>query len=118
MADRIIYLGVTNVEYEKIKKEAKKSGMTIPTYCKSKIIDSEFNENYKLLLEKVQNCLPNSEFSIRELWKNNVKDWEQISRGVKLAIGRQFYSQVHKKNIKNVIEKGFGRNGTMFYIKQ
>jgi hypothetical protein len=118
MADKIIYLSLTMNEYQKIEKEAKSVGMTIPTYCKSKIISSEFIENYKLLLWMVEEAPSRKIFSIRQLWEENEKDWEKISRGVKLAIGRQFYSQVSKKNIKNVIEKGYGPNGTMYYIKK
>jgi len=33
-------------------------------------------------------------------------------------MGRQFYSQVNKKIIKNVSENGYGPNGTMYYIKK
>jgi hypothetical protein len=118
MADKIIYLSLTMSEYHKIEKEAESVGMTIPTYCKSKLISSEFNENYKLLLKMVEKAHSKKIFSIRQLWEENEETWEKISRGVKLAIGRQFYSQVNKRNIKNVIENGYGPNGTMYYMKK
>jgi hypothetical protein len=118
MAEKIIYLGLTMTEYQKIEKDAKNAGMSIPAYCKSIIIPSEFTENYKLLLRKVKKFPSNSEFSIRQLWEQNYQEWDQISRGVKLALGRHFYSQVQKNSIKNVVKKGFGQNGTMYYIKK
>ena len=118
MAEKIIYLGLTMDEYQEIEKEAKNAGMSISSYCKSKIVPSEFTENYKLLLRKVEELPSNSEFSIRQLWEQNYQDWDKISRGVKLALGRHFYSQIQKESIKNVLEKGYGQNGTMYYIKK
>jgi len=118
MAEKIIYIGLTIKEYNDVEKAAKMAKMTIPTYCKDKIIDSEFNINYKLLLEKIEELPSKQVFSIHKLWENDENYWEQISRGVRLAMGRQFYSQVNKKIIKNVSEKGFGPNGTMYYIKK
>jgi hypothetical protein len=118
MADKVLYIGVTNTEYEKIKGDAKNAMMTIPTYCKSKIIDTEFNIYYKLILEKIDELPSKFEFSIRQLLEGDENNWENISRGVKLALGRQFYSQVDSKYIKTVNKKGYGKNGTMFYIKK
>ena len=118
MADKIIYIGVSNAEYNSIEKDARNAMMTIPTYCKSKIIASEFNICYELLLKKINELPSKFEFSIRQLLEDDENHWENISKGVKLAIGRQFYSQVHNKYIKTVFEKGYGKNGTMFYMKK
>ncbi|MCL2832785.1 MAG: single-stranded DNA-binding protein [Treponema sp.] len=117
MAEKIIYIGLTEKEYADVEKAAKKEKMSIPTYCKSRIIDSEFYINYKLLLEKVEELPSKCKFSIHLLWESDENYWNQISRGVRLAMGRQFYSQVSKKVIKNVSENGYGPNGTMYYIK-
>jgi hypothetical protein len=121
MADKTIYLGLSSAEYQIIEKEARKAGMTLSTYCKSKIIDSEFNKYYTLLLKKVEELPLKSEFSIRQLFENgNDNTWQQISRGVKLAMGRQFFFQVDNNYLedKTVQKKGYGPNGTMFYIKE
>jgi len=118
MADKVIYIGVSNSEYQIIENNARNAMMTIPTYCKSRIIDSEFNLYYRLLLNKIDELPSKFEFSIRQLLEDDENHWENISRGVKLAIGRQFYSQVHNKYIKTVSKKGYGKNGTMFYLKK
>ena len=118
MADKIIYIGVSDKEYNNIERDARNARMTIPAYCKSRIITSEFARHYEMLLNRIDELPSKFEFSIRQLLEGDENIWGNISRGVKLAIGRQFYSQVDNKYIKTVSKKGYGKNGTMFYIKK
>ena len=118
MPDNTVYLGFTDAEYKELEDRAIEAKMSIPAYCKSKLIDSEFSKNYKILLQLIERVPLNDEFSIRQLFENDGNRWESISRGTKLALGRHFYSQVHKKIIKTVGESGYGKYGTMFYVKQ
>ncbi|MDR1024524.1 MAG: single-stranded DNA-binding protein [Treponema sp.] len=118
MAEKIISFGVTNKEYKIIETEARKDGMSVSMFCKSKILDTAFYENYQLLLKKVNELPPRSnniKFSIGDLFDN--RQWEKIPKGVRLAIGKQFYNMVKKHIIKNVKIEGFGTSKTMRYSK-
>ena len=117
MAERIISFGVTFNEYKSIENDAKNKGMSISMFCKSKILDTTFYENYQLLLAKID-ALPsntNLKFSISDLFAN--EQWLIIPKGVRLAIGKQFYSMVKNKIIKKVKIEGFGTSKTMRYSK-
>jgi hypothetical protein len=116
MAEKIISFGVTFEEYKNIDSEAKNAGMSISMFCKSKILDTAFYENYQLLLKKVSN-LPSSitKFSVSDLFDN--EQWKNIPRGVRLSIGKQFYNMVKNHIIKNIKIEGFGTSKTMRYSK-
>jgi hypothetical protein len=66
-------------------------------------------------MQKVLKLEP-KEFSIKELWEPD--EWENISRGVKLSLGKHFYKNVDAQNIENVSIKGFGISGVMRYDKK
>jgi hypothetical protein len=107
--------GFSNDEYSKISKSAQNEGFSISQYIKSKIIPNEFNKKYKDLIQKVSKLDLNKYFSIKDLWKPD--EWDKISRGVKLSLGKHFYKNVESGNINNVAIKGFGISGIMCYIK-
>jgi hypothetical protein len=116
MSEKTISIGFTNEEYSKILKLAQDEGISISQYIKSKIISNEFHEQYKELILKVSKLKSNTSFTIKELWEPD--EWDKISRGVKLSLGKHFYKNVETKNIDNVRIKGFGVSGIMCYIKQ
>jgi len=115
MSEKTISIGFTNKEYSKISELAKTEGISISQYIKSKVIPNEFNEKYKELIQKVSNLKSNTVFTIKELWKKD--DWEMISRGTKLSLGKHFYKNVYTKNIDNIIIKGYYISGIMRYKK-
>jgi hypothetical protein len=115
MSEKTISIGFSNEEFSKILKSAQSEGLSISQYIKSKIILNEFNEKYSDLIQKVLNLEPNEEFSIKDLWGSN--EWDKISRGVKLSLGKHFYKNVKAGNINDVAIKGFGISGIMCYIK-
>ena len=117
MAEKIISFGVTYKEYKNIDSDAKNAGMSVSMFCKSKILNTGFYENYQLLLRSVKE-LPSSnmKFSISDLFDN--QQWKNIPRGVRLAIGKQFFSMVKNKVIPNVNIEGFGTSKTMRYSKK
>jgi hypothetical protein len=115
MSEKTISIGFTNDEYSKILKLAQDEGISISQYIKSKIIPNEFNEKYKELMQKALKRESNTVFTIKELWEPD--EWEKISRGVKLSLGKHFYKNVEAKNINNVRIKGFGIAGIMCYFK-
>jgi len=114
MDKRTVFLGFTTDEYSQIEREAQAKGISVTQYCKSRIIDNEFNIKYAELLNLLEDVEPNTEFTIKDLWKNG--GWEDISRGVKLALGKHFFKNVEKKKY-DVAKKGFGKAGIMCYVK-
>lgn len=116
MSEKTISIGFTNEEYSKILKLSKNEGMSIAQYIKSIITPNEFNEEYKNLLQKVINLKPNTVFTVKDLWESD--EWDKISRGVKISLGKHFYKNVAEKNIDNIRVKGFGVSGIMCYIKK
>ena len=117
MSEKIISFGVTIKEYNKIQKKAELKNMSISMYCKSLIIPKiEFNKYYKFLVRKVETFPSNINFTIRDLM--GIEIWDDIPKGIKLAIGRQFYSQVDKGILKNINIVGYGAAKTMQYSKQ
>ena len=115
MSDKTITIGFTDLEYGQIQKKAQAEGFSITQYIKSKVIPSEFNEKYDELLQKVKNYNSTEDFSVKSLWKQ--KEWENISRGVKLSLGKHFYRNVIAERIDNVEKVGFGEAGIMLYKK-
>jgi hypothetical protein len=116
MSEKTISVGFTNEEYSKISKLAQTECISISQYIKSKVIPNEFNEKYRDLMQKVLKLKPNTIFTVKSLWKSN--EWEKISKGVKLSLGKHFYKNVENKNINNVTVKGPGVYGIMCYIKK
>jgi hypothetical protein len=116
MSEKTISIGFTNEEYLKILKLAQNEGMSIAQYIKSMIIPNEFNKQYKNLIQKIINLKTNTVFTVKDLWEYD--EWDKISRGVKLSLGKHFYKNVETKNIDNVRIKGFGVSGIMCYIKK
>jgi hypothetical protein len=117
MAEKIISFGVTLEQYENIASEAEKSNMSISMFCKSKVINTLFDEYYLLLLEKIADLPANKnlKFTISDLFEN--EQWLMIPKGIRLAIGKQFNIMVNNKTIKNIKEEGFGTSKTMHYSK-
>jgi hypothetical protein len=117
MSERIISIGVTENEFQEIQSYAQEQNMSVSMYCKSILIPTtKFCQYYKRLLKKIKE-LPSSslKFTIRDLWKT--EDWDTIPKGIKLAMGRQFYSEVDKRLIKNINIEGYGSAKTMQYSK-
>jgi len=115
MSDKTITIGFTDLEYDQIQKKAQSLGFSITQYIKSRVIPGEFNEKYEELLQKVKHYHSKKDFSVKSLWEQN--EWENISRGVKLSLGKHFYRNVIAEKIDNVKKIGFGEAGIMLYKK-
>jgi hypothetical protein len=116
MSEKTISIGFTNEEFSKIFDLAQIEGMSIAQYIKSKILSNEFNKKYKVLLQNLLQIETNRIFTVKELFKSD--EWDNISRGVRLSLGKHFFKNVKNKNIKNVSIKGYGISGIMCYIKK
>lgn len=117
MAKKIISILVSDEEYYDLSGLARENRMNLSQFCRSRLpLNNEFNEYYKKLLKKVEKLQnsKNLKFFIRDLW--NVEEWNTVPKGIKLALGKQFYSDVVSRKIKNVDKDGFGSGRTMRYF--
>ena len=118
MSEKKVTIGFTSEEFYKIQKWAQERGVSIAQYIKSKVVPNEFDLRYDELLQKVNQLESGKEFSIKELWEKN--EWDCISRGVRLSLGRHFYrniAETQPPKIDNAKIKGFGVAGIMRYTK-
>jgi hypothetical protein len=117
MHSKIISISVTNDEYNYLLNLANKNGLSISRYCKLKLqINNEFEKYYKTLQKNVEklSSRKNLKFYIRDLW--NIEEWDLIPKGVKLTLGKQFYTDVILKHFKFVNYHGYGIGKTIRYI--
>jgi len=119
VSEKKVTIGFSSEEFLKIQELAQERGVSIAQYIKSMVIPNEFDIRYEELLQKVNQLEHGRDFSIKELWENE-NEWDSISRGVRLSLGRHFYRNVAETQppkIINVKEKGFGVAGIMRYTK-
>jgi hypothetical protein len=116
MTNKIISISVTNEEFNHLSNLAKKDGLSLSRYCKSKLqINSEFEKYYKTLQKSVEKLSSRKslKFFIRDLW--NIEEWTLIQKGIKLTLGKQFHSDVMSKQYKYVSFHGYGTGNTKRY---
>ena len=120
MAEKNFTLGFSNERYCKIEKIAKDHGLSISQFIQLCIsekisIKDEFEEKYSELIKNLSKLESGAEFTIKDdiLWGDN--EWEKISRGVKLALGKQFFKNRSQLGVKDI---GYGQFGIMRYRKQ
>jgi len=117
MSEKIISIGLTNQEYQNILEGAKKENMSISLYCKSRIIPEEiiFIKYYNYLMDKLEAFPSDNEFTLRDLFEDEIEKWDDIPNGIKVALGRHFYSKnKHREDIKFL---GYSTRGAMKYLK-
>ena len=105
---------LTKEEYGQLHKEADKLGLTVPLYIKRTVLkDDVFGDYYKKLIEKV-NALPvGTEFNIKALFG---VEWN-MSKGIKLNLGKTFFGRVDSKIVTNVECIGKDSSNVMWYKK-
>ena len=110
-----VQLLFTEKEYEKLRKEAYKYGLTVPLYVKGEVLkDDDFTKSYRSLILRV-NMLPSgTKFNIRSLFG---VDWT-MSKGVKLNLGKTYFNSISKGVIDNVNIVGKDSSKVMWYEKK
>jgi hypothetical protein len=96
MAEMTIAFGVTAEEYAKIQELARKASMSVPQFVKSKLVETDFSRTLQDLIERVKQVPKGSKFTIRSQFSE--EEWQSIPKGVRLALGKQFYISVTKTN--------------------
>ena len=110
-----VQLLLTQEEYDSLKKNADKQGLTVPCYIKSQVLEKDcFYEFYKQLLDKVEKLPSGTRFNIKSLFG---VEWI-MPRGIKLTLGRTSFNRVNKGIIDNVTVEGKDSSNVMWYKKK
>lgn len=109
-----IQILVDDQEYKALKEQADKLGLTVPLYIKSRVVKGDdFGTYYKELIKRVEKLPSGTRFNIRALFG---VDWT-MSKGVKLNLGKTYYSRVSEGVIKNVKMLEKDSSNVMWYEK-
>jgi hypothetical protein len=110
-----VQLLLTQEEYESLKKNADKQGLTVPCYIKSVVLEDDyFYGFYKKLLDKVEQLPSGTKFNIKALFG---VEWT-MPKGIKLTLGRTYFNRVNKGIIDNVIATGKDSSNVMWYERK
>lgn len=107
---------LTDKEYEVVTQQAKEKGLSIAQYVKRfPISGDEFDERYEYL--KKQSCSQEVGFPFTVM--SLFSDWNDIPRGVKLSLGRNFYHLIKRgEEIKSVKPAGKNSSNVQLYIRE
>ena len=109
---RTVVITLTENEYASAVIEAEKMGLQLSQYVKRFPIGSEeFEDRFEELKQKAQNFEVGKRYSIIDCFSD---DWQAISRGTRLSLGRNFYNFVRSGGLENVIEDGKKGNVQMY----
>ncbi len=115
MEKRNVQLLLSEEEYKEIEIRANRVGLTVPLFIKSEILKSDdFGTVYQKLISKVEELPSGTEFNIRSLFG---VEWT-MSRGIKLNLGKTYYSRVNSGVITNVTIVGTDSSNVMVYRKK
>lgn len=108
-----VVVTLTDQEFAEVERFAKEKGLSISQYVKRyPITDNDFDFRYDFLKKEAVKQPVNSPFTVMSLFE----DWNEISRGVKLSLGRCFYHLVKGGNLPNVVPAGKNSSSVQLYI--
>lgn len=109
-----IQILVTEEEYRTLEEKASAYGLTVPLYIKGEVLqDNDFGTCYRKLIEKVDALPSGTRFNIKSLFG---VEWT-MSRGVKLNLGKTFFSRVESGVITTAKIHGKDSSNVMWYEK-
>lgn len=114
MSNRSVQILFTEEEFIKLEQHAVRQGLTVPLYIKGLVLeDNEFSQSYKKLVKKVEELPSGTRFTIKTLFGT---EWT-MSKGIKLTLGKTYFSRVQDGTISNVKAEGKDSSNVMWYIK-
>lgn len=112
MSNQVV-VTLTDKEFAEVEKLAKEKGLSISQYVKRyPITDDDFDCRYDFLQKEAVKQPVNTPFTVMSLFD----DWNEISRGVKLSLGRCFYHLVKGGKLPNVEPVGKNSSSVQLYI--
>jgi len=111
-----INFSFTNEEYDKLKRWSNLSRMSIEEYVKFKLFGNvdDIENLISIALEKIRSLPSGTPFSIKQLFGT---DWNTISRGSKLALGKKMLVKSNENNSTFEATHKDSKN-TQWYIKR
>lgn len=108
---------LTDEEYEEVLVKAKEKGLTVAQYVKKyPISGDEFDRRYAFLKEQALLQPVKVPFTVMSLFD----DWDDIPRGIKLSLGRNFYHLVKRETEELIKIKPAGKNSSnvQLYVRE
>lgn len=100
MANNIIQITFSDSEMKHLKKHAEEVGLTVPLYIKTKVLaDTDFKKYFDELKARVIKIRPGTKFNIKLVFGI---DWGNVPKGVRLALGKAFYTYVKSSAVSNI----------------
>jgi len=113
---KVLQISFSDDEYSKIEEEANDVGISIMQYAKGKILaGGEFQKRYNELLNAVIAMRDETKFNIKAVFG---LQWASMPKGVRLALGREFYKQVTAGSVSFVEPTSKDAANTQWYIKK
>lgn len=100
MSNHIIQVTVSDSELVHLKKQAQKEGVTVQHYIKNKVLsDTDFKKYFEDLKTRVMRIKPGTQFNIKLVFGI---DWSNIPKGVRLALGKAFFTYIKSSTASNI----------------
>ena len=107
-----ISVTLTDKEYEDVKIKSQEAGLSISQYVKrNPICGDEFEERYEHLIQKAKSQANGSSFTVMSIFP----DWNEIPKGTKLSLGRNFYHLVKRGEVDGVVPDGKNSSNVQLY---
>ncbi len=102
-------------EIEEIENKARENDLTIVSYIRSVVLDSDnFVSSYNLLKIRINELEVGKKFTLKLLFG---VDWS-MSKGTKISLGKTFHSKVQRSEIDNVELLCKDSSNTWWYVKK
>lgn len=108
---------LTDKEYADVKIKAEEKGLSVSQYVKRfPIAGVEFDERYDYLKRQAMQQPIGIPFTVMSLFP----DWDDIPRGVKLSLGRNFYHLVKRNDgdVKAIKPAGKNSSNVQLYLRE
>lgn len=97
---KVIQISFTEGEFEHLERRAEEEGSSVALYIKNRVLeDTEFQKCFGELLTRVSRIKVGTKFNIKAVFGT---DWTNITKGVRLAMGRAFYNYVKAGKVSNI----------------
>ena len=112
---KILQISFTDSEYSGIVELANRSRLSIRQFVKGKVLcGGEFQTRYAELLDAVAAMRDGTKFNLKAIFGLN---WITISKGTRLAMGKEFYKMVRGGGIPGVVSTHKDGARTQWYQK-
>jgi len=114
MSSKSVQILFTDREFTKLKAAAAEKSLTVPLYIKSIVLEDDvFSTSYQSLIDKVEQLSTGTKFTLKALFGT---EWT-MPTGIKLTLGKTYYSRVKDGTVTNVKALGKDSSNVMWYEK-